>query len=75
MKHATIWSQLNCAHCVSAKRLLLMKGYTYTEKIIGEGGSYTKKDLLEEVPDARTVPQIFINGKHIGGYSELVKLI
>jgi glutaredoxin len=75
MKHAIIWSQLNCAHCVNAKRLLLSKGYTYTEKIVGGGGAYTKKDLLQEVPTARTVPQIFINGEYVGGYTDLLKVL
>lgn len=71
MKNAVLWSQLDCAYCKRAKQLLLQNGYAYVEKIIGDGGSYTKKDLLEEVPNARTVPQIFINGRYIGGYKEL----
>ena len=75
MKNAIIWSQLNCTYCQQAKRLLLSEGYTYIERIVGEGGSFTKKDLLEAVPDARTVPQIFINGKYIGGYREQEKVL
>lgn len=74
-KHATIWSQLNCHYCVMAKKLLLEKGYTYTEKVIGAGGKYTKKDLLNELPNARSVPQIFIGDQYIGGYTDLVKAI
>lgn len=75
MKHAIIWTQLDCDYCKQAKRLLVSRGYSYVEKIIGQGGSYTKKDLLQVVPDATTVPQIFINGKYIGGYQELTKVI
>jgi glutaredoxin len=70
---ATVWSQPNCAHCKSAKALLLQKGYTYIEKMIGEG--YTKKDLIDVVPHARSVPQIFLGDEYVGGYAELVKRI
>ena len=73
MKHAIMWSQLDCDYCKRAKLLLLSRGYTYTEKIVGRGGSYTRKDLLEVAPSATTVPQIFINGNHVGGYEDLVK--
>jgi glutaredoxin len=73
MKTATIWSQSNCSYCKMAKQYLLSKGYSYTEKLLGEG--YTKKELLNEVPNARSVPQIFIDGKYIGGYQELIKAI
>lgn len=75
MKNAVVWSQLDCSYCKKAKALLLEKGYSITEKVIGLGGSFTKKDLLNEIPSARTVPQIFINNTYIGGYSELLKAI
>ena len=32
---------------------------------------YTKEDLLEAVPSARSVPQIFLDGEHVGGFTEL----
>lgn len=73
MRNAIIWSQPNCSYCKMAKQYLLAKGYTYIEKMIGE--NYTKKDLLEAVPTAKTVPQIFIDGEYIGGYQELIKKI
>lgn len=64
-----IWSKPNCPHCDQAKALLIMKGYTYTEKKIGDG--YTREDLLAVVPTARSVPQIIIDGKVVGGFAEL----
>jgi glutaredoxin len=64
-----VWSKNNCPHCVQAKQLLKTKGVEFEERIIGDG--WTKEQLLNEVPDARTVPQIFINGKLIGGFTEL----
>jgi glutaredoxin 3 len=70
MKIAVIWTQPDCIYCKKAKALLLQLGYTYIEKKITEG--YTKKDLLTEVPTANTVPQIFLDGYYVGGYSDLV---
>lgn len=68
---AIIWSKYNCQYCDSAKKLLESKGIQYEERKIGNG--YTKEELLEAVPDARTVPQIFLNDEYVGGYTELVQ--
>jgi len=68
---ATLWSKYQCPYCDQAKALLTQKGYTIEERKIGDG--YTKEDLLEAVPTARTVPQIFINEELIGGFTELKK--
>jgi glutaredoxin len=66
---AIIWSKDNCTYCVQAKKLLEQKGIQFEERKIGDG--YTKEDLLESVPNARTVPQIFLDGELIGGFTEL----
>jgi glutaredoxin len=66
---ATIWSKYHCPYCDQAKALLKMKGIAFEEKKIGDG--YTKEELLEAVPTARTVPQIFLNETLIGGFTEL----
>lgn len=68
-----VWSKYNCTYCDQAKALLQQKGIRYEEKKIGDG--YTKEELLEEIPTARSVPQILINGTLIGGYQDLVKYI
>ena len=68
---AVVWSKYHCPYCDQAKALLTQKGYTIEERKIGDG--YTKEDLLEAVPTARTVPQIFINEELIGGFTELKK--
>ncbi len=68
---AVVWSKYHCPYCDQAKMLLKQKGITFEERKIGDG--YTREDLLEEVPGARTVPQIFLDDKLIGGYTELVK--
>ena len=66
---ATIWSKYNCPYCDQAKALLKNKGIPFEEKKIGDG--YTREELLEARPTARTVPQIFLDDKLIGGFTEL----
>lgn len=66
---AVIWSKYHCPYCDQAKALLKSKGIVFEEKKIGDG--YTKEELLEAVPNARTVPQIFLDGELVGGFTEL----
>lgn len=68
---AVIWSKYDCPYCDQAKALLKSKGIPFEEKKIGDG--YTKEELLEAVPTARTVPQIFLEGELVGGFNELRK--
>jgi glutaredoxin len=51
--------------------LLSQKGIKFEERKIGDG--YTKEELLEAVPTARAVPQIFINDEYVGSLTELKK--
>lgn len=67
---ATIWSKDNCAFCDRAKQLLNSKGIQYEERKIAIDG-WTREQLLEAVPTARTVPQIFLDEEYIGGFNEL----
>jgi glutaredoxin 3 len=64
-----VWSKPNCPFCVKAKALLDAKGIKYEVREIGSG--FTREDLLAAVPQAKTVPQIFLDNKLIGGYNEL----
>ncbi len=66
---AIVWSKYHCPYCDQAKALLTSRGIEFEEKKIGDG--YTKEELLEAVPNARTVPQIFLDGELIGGFTEL----
>ena len=70
---AVIWSKYNCPYCDQAKALLTQRGIQFEERKIGDG--YTKEELLEAVPNARTMPQIFLNDQLIGGFTELQKYI
>lgn len=66
---AIVWSKDHCPYCVQAKALLNQKGIEFEERKIGDG--WTKEQLLEAVPDARTVPQIFLDGELVGGFTDL----
>lgn len=66
---AIVWSKINCPYCVSAVALLKQKGYDIEERKIGV--DWSKDQLLESVPMARTVPQIFLGDEYIGGYDKL----
>lgn len=68
-----VWSKYHCQYCDQAKALLQQKGIKFEERKIGDG--WTKEDLLESVPSARTVPQIIIENKLIGGFTELKKYL
>lgn len=66
---AIVWSKYNCPYCDQAKALLKQRGIEFEERKIGDG--WTREDLLEAVPTARTVPQIFLNDELVGGFTEL----
>lgn len=68
-----IYSKMYCGFCHRAKRLLDSKGVEYEEYDITLGGP-KRAEMLERKPDARTVPQIFIDEKAIGGSDELAAL-
>ena len=64
-----VWSKMMCPQCTSAKQLLKLNEITYEERMLGDG--WSKEQLLQAVPNARTVPQIILKGKLIGGYDQL----
>jgi len=66
-----IWSKFDCSFCERAKHEFKKRDLSYEERIIGAG--WTKEQLLEVVPNARSVPQIFIDETYVGGYTELMK--
>jgi len=66
---AVVWSKPACPFCVKAKNLLKNKGIEYEEKNIAEG--YKIEDLMALVPNARTMPQVWLDGEYLGGYDQL----
>lgn len=68
-----IYSTLSCPYCANAKALLDSKGIRY-EEIYVDKDPAKFKEMLAKGDGSRTVPQIFIDGKHIGGFTELKSL-
>jgi glutaredoxin len=66
---AIVWSKDACAFCVQAKALLESRNIEFEERNINQ--DWTREQLLEAVPTARTLPQIFVDDKLIGGFAEL----
>ena len=64
-----IWGKPQCPHCESAKRMLDSREIAYEYKQLGV--DFEREDVLAEFPEARTFPQIVINGQKIGGYDRL----
>ena len=65
-----IWSKDNCPFCIKAKEMLSLKDIKYEERNISSG-NWSREQLLEAVPNAKTVPQIWMHGRYVGGYTEL----
>lgn len=65
-----IYTKFACPYCYRAKHLLDNKGVAYTEYDVSAGGA-KRQEMVERAPGARTVPQIFIDGKAIGGSDDL----
>ena len=68
-----IYTKMYCGFCHRAKGLLDDKGVEYEEFDITLGGP-KREEMLQRKPDARTVPQIFIDGKSVGGSDDLAAL-
>lgn len=66
---AVVWSKNQCPYCDQAKNLLKARNIEFEERNINT--TYTKEQLLEAVPTARTLPQIFLDDEYVGGFTEL----
>ena len=68
-----IYTKMTCGFCTRAKRLLEMKKVTFEEISVDFGGA-KKSEMVERAGGRMTVPQIFINGCHVGGCDDLMWL-
>ena len=66
-----MYTQDLCGYCTAASREFENKGWEYTARNIKHEDN--KKELLDRLPDVKTVPQIWIDDEHIGGYDDLMK--
>jgi glutaredoxin 3 len=72
MAKIEIYTTSTCPYCVYAKQLLESKNYTYEE--IPVDHDIEKREEMMRRSGRRTVPQVFIDGKSIGGYDDLKEL-
>jgi glutaredoxin 3 len=73
MAKIEIYSGPFCPYCVRAKHLLKQRGLAFTEYDVHDEPA-RRSEMLERSHGARTIPQIFINGRHVGGCNELYAL-
>lgn len=64
-----IWGRTGCAYCDAAKALCEQRGLVYQYYQLGE--QFTREQLIEQFPTAKTYPQIKAAGTYVGGYDEL----
>ncbi len=68
-----IYTKTFCPYCVRALRLLEMKGAEVEEYEISAGGP-KREEMIQRANGRTTVPQIFIDGQHVGGCDDLMGL-
>lgn len=73
MAKVEIYTTNYCPYCTHAKNLFKNKGVEYTEIDMTDDDEM-RADIMVKTNGARTVPQIFINGEHIGGFDDTAKL-
>lgn len=73
MAKVEIYTKVFCGFCVRAKELLKRKQVDFTEYSV-DGGGPKKDEMVERAGGRMTVPQIFIDGQHVGGCDELMAL-
>ena len=73
MAEVIVYSGPNCPYCVRAKLLLQKKGVAFTE-IDVKADPAKQDEMMARSQGRRTIPQIFINGQHIGGCDDLYAL-
>lgn len=72
MNQVTMYTTGHCPYCTMAKRLLAARGVTPRE--IGIDGDDARRTEMVERTGRRSVPQIFIGERHVGGYDDLAAL-
>ena len=73
MNKAIIYTKPHCVFCNQAKALFEAKNIEYKERDISDPS--IRHELLTKLPSAKTVPQIYYDGRYIGGYSDFEKFI
>ncbi|MBZ0222904.1 MAG: glutaredoxin 3 [Dokdonella sp.] len=70
MSRIEVYSTASCPYCVAAKQLLARKGLAFDEVRIDLDPA-RREEMLQRAAGRRTVPQIFVNDTHVGGFDDL----
>lgn len=70
MKPVEIYTTRTCPYCIAAKQLLAKKGVSYQEIDVG-GQPQLRAAMSRRAAGRTSVPQIFIDGKHVGGCDDI----
>jgi glutaredoxin 3 len=73
MPRVEIYTRFGCPYCARAMRLLDEKGVAYEEYELNSMPG-RREEMLSRAPGRTTVPQIFVNGRHVGGSDDLIEL-
>ena len=73
MASVEIYTKTFCGYCWRARGLLEAKGVQF-EEIVIDGGGPRREEMIKRAGGRTTVPQIFIDGRHIGGCNDLLAL-
>jgi len=68
-----IYTTPACGYCMAAKRVLAKKGVEFAETDVW-GDPEKRQHMMDRAHGGHTVPQIFINGRHVGGFNEMMEL-
>ena len=73
MATVEIYTKASCGFCTRAKRMLEMKKVEFREIPIDRGGA-PREEMIQRAKGRTTVPQVFIDGRHVGGCDDLMAL-
>jgi len=67
--HVVVWSKPDCPFCLKSKTALRNANIPFEEKMLDV--DFTREQLLEQFPHAKSFPVVVVDGFHIGGYTQL----
>jgi len=73
MARVEIYTKSTCGYCIRARRLLETKQVEFIEYVL-DGGGPMRVEMIQRAGGRTTVPQIFVDGRHIGGCDDLYAL-
>lgn len=69
MSRIEIFTGPGCGYCTAAKRLLTERNLPFIERDVSQ--AEVLAEMHRRLPQARTIPQVFIDDEHVGGYDDL----